>query len=163
MSLETKYKPKRGCWFTEHGRTFWKEFLDHSGNQYKLYSPLEIEGISKTAEFNIIFITENNDPESLTGKTKKFWKQDVEVKLAENISQNVYLKTVDKKIFVCDLEPLGQTFICPLESQNWGLIVNKTQPESISQIEAKKLLDNGAMGFGKVEVSHSGIEYYRTC
>ncbi len=158
-----KFKPKRGCWSTEHGKTLWKEYKDQYGNDFELIEPLLIEGISKTAQFDIIFVTDSSNANSLTGTVKNFWKQSVSVKLSETVSPNVYLKTVDNQTFVCDFEPLGQTFICPLESQDWGLIVTKSEPEKITQLEAKQLLDNGALGFGYVQISNGHIDYARTC
>jgi len=136
---ENKHVPKSGFWKTEFGHTWWIE-SDNWGTELERYEPIELEGISKTASFVIIFVTDNNDINTLTGKTKKFWKQNVEVKLSETVSPNVYLRTDKNRIFVSDLEPLGQTFTCPLESQDWGLIANKTEPEPITQLKQNNCL-----------------------
>ena len=165
MTLQIRHKIKSGCWFTEHGVTVWREYLDKFGTIYKDYSPLEIEGNSREANFTIVFVREYVDTNSFNGKIKKFFAQDISMHLGELVDNSIVIKfdASSKKYFISDVKPLGQTFLAPLESTP-ELVVNKGEPYQINQIQAKEILSKFNYGFGKVEVDVQGnIEYYQTC
>jgi hypothetical protein len=165
MTLQIKHKPKSGCWFTEHGKTVWREYLDKFGTLYKDYSPLEIEGISREANYTIVFVREYVDINSFNGKIKRWFAQDIEMHLAENVDKSIVIKfdSHSRKFFISDLKPVGQTFLAPLESTP-ELIVSKSEPYPCDQTFAKDVLSRFSYGYGKVEVDANGnIEYYQTC
>ncbi len=165
MSLEKKHVPKSGFWKQEHdGKMYWVE-SDKFGNLIKLYDPLEIEGISRSANYTIVFLREYTDTNSFNGKIKKWFAQDIKMHIGENVDSSIVIRfdSYSRKFFISDLKPVGQTFLAPLESTP-ELIVTKSEPYPVDQIQAKEILAKYSYGFGKVEVDAQGnIEYYQTC
>ncbi len=161
MSLPTKFRPKNGHWHTENGLTVWRE--NQGGNQYKDYSPLELDGISREANFKLVFVKEIADPDSFDRKIKKYFAQNVEMHLAENVDQTIYLRfnDTDKRFYITCLRPDGFTMLAALESTP-ELIVTKSEPYKISKDEALNILKTSGYGFGRVEITNGNIEYQTT-
>jgi hypothetical protein len=161
MSLQVKNKPKSGFWKEEHGKVWWAE-TDCYGNVQQLIEPLDLLNISREAEFKLVFVRETADPETLNGKTKRFFAQDVRMRLRSDVSENIVLRYDDKKWFVSDLTPLGQTFLAPLESTEY-LIVEKSEPYKIDREIAQEIMKTSGHAYGKVEQKSDGsLEYYVT-
>jgi len=166
MSLPTKHKIKSGQWFTDKsGMVFWKEFKDTYGNQFELWEPTSIDGISRSCDFTLIFIRDAIDENSVSGKKKTYWAQDIHAEINSNVSQNIVLRWENgtKKWFLSDLTMLGQTMVCPLESDSC-VTVTKGTAYRIDAIQAKKFLDISGFGFGRAEIAANGnLELYVTC
>lgn len=164
MSLPTKFKPKSGFWHTDNKKVMWFE-TDCYGNKLKEYDPLSIEGISRYVEFKLVFLREIQDENSYNGKKKLWFTQDVTVQINDNVSSNIVLRweSASKKWFLSDLSMLGQTMVCPLESDSCVTVI-KSEPYKITQLQAQNILKASGWGFGKVDVSSNGnLEYYVTC
>ncbi len=166
MSIpDKKHIPKHGCWYQDNsGKMMWKEFTDTYGNTFKLYDPLKLVNISREASYKIIFLREDPDPMRFNGKIKRWFAQDVEMHLNEQVDDSIVLKfePTQRKFYISDLKELGQTFLAPIETTP-ELTVNKSEPYIIDAKLAKSYLSQWNYGYGKVEVSASGkIEYYVT-
>ena len=157
-----KHIPKSGFWKQDHnGKIMWAETNPH-GDIAELISPLQLANISRKAEFKIIFVREINDENTLSGKKKLFFAQDVNMRLRDDVNENIVLRHEAKKWFVSDLTMLGQTFIAPLESTEY-LIVEKSEPYKITQEQAKEIMKIAGLAYGKAEVDSNGnIDYYVT-
>ena len=163
--MEVKHRPKSGKWHTEHGRTVWREKLDW--NSYKEYEPIQVEGISREAKFKIIFLKEFKDEDSLSGKKMKFFAQDCTIKIRSDVAPHIVLRynDADMRYYLSDLHPLGNTFLAPFEESTDTLIVEKSIPYLIQDIEeAKRLMQNTGYKFGKVSTDNFGnvSEYITT-
>ena len=167
MALPSQhFKPTCGFWRTEHNKTEWCE-TDKYGNFIKAYEPLELFNIMREARFKIVLIKEISDSEAWSKKTKKFFAQDVEIHLAENVDDSIVIKfePSSKKFYLSDLKPLGQTFAIPLEQQPDNiLIINKSEIYPITNTQAKSFLAQWGYGFGKCTTDENGhvTEYITT-
>lgn len=158
MSL---HKPKSGFWKEEHGKVWWAE-TNCYGDIQQLIDPLKLQNISREAYITLLFVKETADPETINGKTKRFFAQDVRMRLRSDVSENIVLRYDSKKWFVSDLTMLGQTLLAPLESTEY-LIVEKSEPYKITQTEAKEILKTSGYAYGKVEQKSDGsLDYYVT-
>ncbi|GEM_PF-6228475 len=165
MSLpRTHHKPISGQWKQlPSGKVIWREFLSTFGDNFKDFDPLDLIGISREADFKIVFVKTDPDPTKFNSRISRFFCQDVHMELREDVSENIVLKFgSDKCYYISDLTPLGKTLKAVLES-NPELIVNISEPYLISQIQAIAFLNQWNYGYGRVEVSANGsIEYYKT-
>lgn len=163
MSLpKQKFRPKRGCWKTEGNHVYWSETGERGNYEITRYEPTELEGIEREAQFKLVFLREIPDENTLSGKKKLWFAQDVSAKINDNVSKNIVLRFADKKWYISDLTMLGQTMVCPLESDSC-VTVYKSEPYRINAETAKEIMKTNGWGFGKVEVTSSGqLEYYVT-
>jgi hypothetical protein len=159
-----KHKIISGCWKEVNGKVKWREFLDRFGDNYKEYSPEDIENIYRDVNFKLVFVRETSDPDKFNGKIKRFFAQDVHAYLNERVDDSIVIifEPKAKTFFLRDLKELGQCFALPIESDSC-VIVEKSEPYLITKTQALSFLAQWNYGFGKVEVSANGqIEYYKT-
>jgi hypothetical protein len=160
MSIQ-KFKKKSGSFHTEHGVTIWRENLDIYGNSYKDYNVLELEGFERECTFKLVFVKEINDIDSFA-KIKKFFAQSVHVKIRDDVTPNIVLRKEKTTWFLSDISYLGNTMIVPLFSDE-TVIVEKSPPYPVTQLEAQAIMKESAFAFGKVEQNSDGsLEYYVT-
>lgn len=164
--MTSKHIPKSGSWRQQpDGLVMWRERLDTFGTEVKLYKPTELQGIERSASFKLVFLKEIADPENSLSGSKKIWfAQDVEVRINDNVSDNIVLRweSGSKKWYLSDLTMLGTTEVCPLESDS-VITVTKSDAYRVTTEQAQEILKTHGWGFGKVSVSANGeIEYFRT-
>jgi hypothetical protein len=163
---QTKRKMSSGCFYTDNARKVWfKEFHDTFGNSYELIDPLELENFSRECEFKVLMVREFTDPTNYKGKTKAFFAIDYKCHLAENVSENIFIRyeKTSKKYFVSDLTMLGQTCEIGLESNQPELIVTHGEPYLVDQMTAKSIMETSGFCYGKCEVLPNGkLEFYKT-
>ncbi len=69
------------------------------------------------------------------------------------------MKFVDKKYYVSDLTKLGVAMSVSLESDSC-VTVTKGEPYKISASTCKEILAKWSYGFGKVEQTANGFDYF---
>jgi hypothetical protein len=164
MSLPNpKFKPENGCWQKQpNGLMMWAESTPYGIP--KLYAPTDMINISRSAEFRVVFLREIPDPNKFNGKLTRYFAQNVKISLRNDTDPNVVLKFSNKRYFVSDLSPLGQTFLAPIDESTEYLIVEKSEPYLIDQKMASEIMQTSGYAFGKVEVDANGnITYLTTC
>jgi hypothetical protein len=141
----------------------WAE-CDDFGNVQQLHEPLSLVGIEREADFKLVFVKEVSSEESLS-KKKLYFSQDVHVQINDNVSSDIVLRweSGSKKWFLSHLTMLGQTIVCPLESDSCITVI-KSEPYRLkSATEAKEILKTNGWGFGKIEQKSDGsLDYYVT-
>jgi hypothetical protein len=155
-------KIKNGCWYSEAGKFYWKEYLDTYGNKYKLYNPSEIEGVSRSCEFRLAFAREVNDENSFSSKKKLWFMQTVKLTVRPDVTGNIWLiwNDVNRKWFLRDLSELGMMLVCPLENSEI-ILCEKTEPARCSQAEVQELLKTSGYIYSMVTTDAKGeIEDY---
>jgi hypothetical protein len=163
MSIPTKHKPKSGFWKEEGNKVWWAE-TDCYGNVLELIDPLKLENIAREANLTLIFIKETSDPDSVNGKIKRFFAQDVHIRLRDDVSPNIVLRFDSKLWYISDLTMLGQTFLAPICGNSTEyLIIQRSEPYKITQAEAKEFMKTSGYAYGKVEQKSDGsLDYYVT-
>jgi hypothetical protein len=159
-----KFKPKSGFWRQGHdGLVYWNETDITGDTTFKLYKPLELENISREADFKIVFIKEIENPESFT-KTKRWFAQDCHIELRKDVSENIVFKfSSDRRYYISDLTELGFTCQIDIENSTETVILEKTEPYLITQKEAQEFLKLYNYGFSRIlKKSDGSLEYYRT-
>jgi hypothetical protein len=156
-----KFKPESGSWQKQpNGLVMWSESTPYGIP--KLYAPTDLINISKSAEFRLAFIREIADPNKFNGKITRYFAQDVKIMLRDDTDPNVVLKFSNKRYFISDLSPLGQTFLAPIDESNEYLVVQKSEPYLVSQKEAMEIMQTSNYAYGKVEVDAQGNLTYLT-
>jgi hypothetical protein len=165
MSLP-KREIKSGCFYTApSGVVFWKEYLNIFGSKFEIVPIMDLESFSRECQFKVLFVREFADSSSFRGKTKSLWAIDYRCHLAENVSENIYLKyEKSKKIyFVRDVTELGQTCAIGLDGGQPELIISKSEPYKVTQAAAKEIMETSGYNFGKCDVQANGeLEFYTT-
>jgi hypothetical protein len=165
MSLPNpKKKILNGCWFADNsGKIWWKEFTSTYGETFELIEPCQIEGIERCVSFKLLYLRELTDENSLSGSRKLWFAQDVEVKINDNVSENIVLRYEkgSRKWYLSSLDMLGQTFVCPLESDD-VITVTKGESYRVTAEQAKEILKVSGHAYGKVVIRDGSLELYRT-
>ncbi len=162
MSLPNKkFKPKSGCFFEQNGRMMWKEYMSTYGDKFELHEILELENFARECQFKIVFVREKNDMETFQ-TVKRFFAQDIAVKIRDDVSSNIVLRYDNKLWFLSDISSLGTTEICPLTSDS-VCVVTKSSPYPITREMAAEIMKTSARAFGRVDESNSELQFYVTC
>jgi hypothetical protein len=168
MSLPklNKHKMNSGCFFEQNGKVWWKEFKKTFGDEYELIDPENLEGFSRQCRFKVLFVRDFTDTTDYRGYKKAFFAVDYNVHLAENVSDNIYIRFEQnsKKYFVSDLTKLGQTCEIGLSTENnqSELIIEHGEPYMVDQKTAKEIMKESGFCYGKCEVKPNGFEFYTT-
>ena len=158
MSLPKRFM-KSGCFYTApSGIVFWKEYKDLYGNTFELVPILDLETFSKECQFKVLFVREFVDANNYKGKTRAFFAIDYKCHLAENVSENIYIKyeKSSKKYFVRDVTELGQTCELGLYGNQQELIIEHGEPYKVDQQTAKQIMETSGYCFGKCDVQANG-------
>jgi uncharacterized protein YwqG len=163
---QTKIKKKSGQWYSENGKFYWKQFNDLYGYSFTLYSPEQIEGVSRSASFTLAFAKDVNDESKVSGKKKLWFKQTVNVRIKDDVSNNVWIIYDDKsrKHFIRDLSEFGVTMQLPMQSID---IMNfeASEPERIDASELKQISKESSYLYNMVNIDSNGsiADYVTTC
>jgi hypothetical protein len=160
VSIPVSFKPVSGCWFDNHGKMMWKEFLNLDGSQFKLYDPMDLAGISREADFVMVLYRDEKDPTKFKGSIRRYFSQSVHVQIRDDVSDDIVLRFNERNLryYLSDLKPNGQTFLAPLRSDNC-LVVTLGEPELINQIQANGILVKYGYGY---MVKENSDELYKT-
>lgn len=155
-----------GCFHTDNsGKVWFKQFRDQFGNDFELIDVGDLEGFERSCQLKVLFVREFTDATNYRGKTKAFFAIDYKVQLAENVSENIWLRYEkhSKKWYVSDLTQTGQTCEIGLEGNQPELIIEHGEPYMVDQTAAKAIMAESGYCYGKAEVLPSGkLELYTT-